>query len=284
MKKKITKNFIKKYWEAIEKKKPPKNVKNIKIIESKNFFNAIDNYSDKSLLIKKIISNIYSGDALIIKNAISKKEIDKIKKKLVSFSDKEVSKFFKMNKKCPNFWRRQDESMAKKYSVKAIRDSYYFFRWNKKEKDIWKTFDEMWGNLKFLGGLQKNSFIKNVPKDGVIDRVQIVRYPENTGYIEPHFHNPKHQRLIISIYMSKKGIDYKGGGTCFYKGKKMINIESRIDVGDIGVFYATLKHSVNPVKKTNNKIRKKFRGRWWCGLYSPESDLKKNRQTSSPSK
>tara|TARA_B100000795_G_scaffold264038_2_gene243997 strand:+ start:872 stop:1198 length:327 start_codon:yes stop_codon:yes gene_type:complete len=81
MKKKITKNFIKKYWETIEKKKPPKNVKNIKIIESKNFFNAIDNYSDNSLHIKKIISNIYSGDALIIKNAISKKETDKIRKK-----------------------------------------------------------------------------------------------------------------------------------------------------------------------------------------------------------
>ena len=27
--------------------------------------------------------------------------------------------------------------------------------------------------------------------------------------------------------MSKKGSDYSGGGTCFYKGKKIINIEDK---------------------------------------------------------
>ena len=38
-------------------------------------------------------------------------------------------------------------------------------------------------------------------------------------------------------------------------------------------------------KKVSNEdlIKEKYRGRWWCGLYSPESDLIKNRHTSSPS-
>ena len=188
-----------------------------------------------------------------------------------------------MSNKCPNFWRRQDEKIAKKYSVSAIRDSYYFFRWNKKDSDIWKIFNSTWANIKLLGGLEKNSFVKNLPKDGVVDRVQIVKYPENTGYIEPHYHDPKNQRLIISVYMSKKGIDYMGGGTCFFKGKKIINVENKIDVGDVGIFYATLKHAVHPIKEVNKKIENKLRGRWWCGLYSPESDLVKNRHTSSPS-
>ena len=55
-----------------------------------------------------------------------------------------------MDKKCPNFWRRQDESIAKKYSVSAVRDSYYFFRWNENNKEIWKTFDMVWANIKVL--------------------------------------------------------------------------------------------------------------------------------------
>ena len=36
-----------------------------------------------------------------------------------------------MDFECPNFWRRQSEKVAKKYSVKAIKHATYFFRWNK---------------------------------------------------------------------------------------------------------------------------------------------------------
>ncbi len=276
-------NFIKKYWEYVEEKKPPKYCKTIKIINSKDFFNTIENRNKNKRSIYKLIDDLYQGRPFIIKKAISKKKIEKLKKKLVLISDNKKSSFYKMNKKCPNFWRRQDEKIAKKYSVSAIRDSYYFFRWNESDNDIWRLFNQTWADIKLLGGLTKNAYIKNTPKDGVIDRIQIVRYPEKTGYIEPHFHDPKNQRLIISVYMSKKGSDYSGGGTCFYKGKKIINIEDKIDIGDIGIFYATLKHAVHPVKASSKKIKEKYRGRWWCGLYSPESDLIKNRHTSSPS-
>ena len=30
-----------------------------------------------------------------------------------------------------------DEKIAKKYSVVAVRDSYYFFRWNKDNNQFW---------------------------------------------------------------------------------------------------------------------------------------------------
>ena len=275
-------NYIKNYWEDLEKKKSPKYFKSIKIIQAKKFFKLINERNKNKSSIQKIINELYQGRPYIIKNAISKKKIEILKQKLILISDTEKSSFFKMNKKCPNFWRRQDESIAKKYSVSAIRDSYYFFRWNKKNRDIWKVFNYMWGSIKLLGGLKKNSYVKNTPKDGVVDRIQIVRYPDKTGYIEPHFHDPKNQRLIISVYMSKRGSDYNGGGTCFYRGKKIVNIEDKIDIGDVGIFYATLKHAVHPVKSSSKKIKQKFRGRWWCGLYSPESDMVKNRHTSSP--
>ena len=54
-----------------------------------------------------------------------KKKYKKLKK-LIFISKTKKSNFFKMNKKCPNFWRRQDEKIAKKYSVKAVRDSLFF--------------------------------------------------------------------------------------------------------------------------------------------------------------
>ena len=47
--------------------------------------------------------------------------------------------------------------------------------------------------------------------EGIIERVQIVRYPP-TGYIEPHQDNSNIIRLIISGYLSKRGKDYEKGG------------------------------------------------------------------------
>ena len=48
--------------------------------------------------------------------------------------------------------------------------------------------------------------------------------------------------------MSKKGKDFKGGG--FYAiNKNKVDVEKYIDVGDIGIGFATIIHGVAPDKK-----------------------------------
>lgn len=278
-------NLLKIFWETIENKPKPKNLRNVVSLNTKLF---IKNIKKNNLeYIMDLILKLYSGDVLILKKAVNKKYINELKKKLVTFSTKNPSNFYKMTEGCPNFWRRQDENIAKKYSFKAVRDSFYFFRWNNERFNIWKTFNDIWGCIKMLGGLNYNSYVNNTPKDQVIDRVQVVRYPENTGHTESHFHDPINQRIIISVYMSKKNKDYNNGGTYFFKNNKKKNIENNLDIGDIGLFYSTLHHGVDKVS-INKKIKSNYKnknlfGRWWCGLYSPESNHKnKKRNTSSP--
>jgi len=276
---------IKSFWTSLESnKKNPSDLKKINKINSDLFIKKIK--SKNQLFIKKMIAGLYAGEVYIIKNAISKQYINKLKLNLVDYSKKNNSSFYKMLEKCPNYWIRQDEKLKKKYSFMAIRDSYYFFRWNKEDFKIWKNFDNIWGCIKLLGGLKHNEFKKNTPKNIVVDRVQVVRYPEMTGRTEPHVHDPIHQRLIISVYMSKMGKDFSSGGSYLFKKNKKINGETHIDIGDVGIFYATLKHGVDPVR-IEKKIQIKnelTKGRWWCGLYSPESDYAVDRHTSSPIK
>ena len=189
-----------------------------------------------------------------------------------------------MKENCPNFWRKVSENEAKKYSFMAIKDAYYFFRWNKENFQLWKNFNKIWSYLKYLGGLNFDTYEKNTPKNRIVDRIQIARYPENTGFCELHSHPPKNQRLIISVYMSEIKKDYLLGGTHFFKKKKKIKVEHKITKGDVGIFYSTLYHGVDPVKLSKYQKSKLNPGRWWCGLYSPESNHFKKRHTSSPAR
>jgi len=269
------------YWKKIESKKKPIFLRKIRLIKKNYLYKTIKLENNKSLM--KVVSNLYKGDFYIIKRFIKKKDIDRLKIQLVKYSKKNKSAFHKMHEGCPNFWRRQDESIAKKYSFQAVRDSFYFFRWNKDDFRIWSIFDSIWRHLKYLEGMDPYKYEKNTPKDFTVDRIMVVKYPENTGLAEPHIHSTVNQKFGISVYFSKLGKDYSSGGTYFFKKKdKKINVENKIDIGDIGIFYNSLIHGVDPVKIDKNikNISKNFRGRWWCGLYSPDSDCKKNRKTS----
>ena len=274
---------IKKYWEKLESSsEKPFYLNEVLELDKNDFFSTNDNI----IKANNLIDGLYGGNFILIKNAINEKYLNDLKEKLVNFSKTEPSSFHKMLEGCPNFHREIDEDASKKYSVKSVRHSYYFFRWNKDLFNLYGTMNSIWSSIKHLGGLDKDSFIKNTPKDGIVDRIQVVQYPADTGYIEPHQHDPINQRLIISVYMSRKSKDYNNGGTYFFnKENKAIEVEDSIEIGDVGIFYGSLKHAVSPVTiNSNNNLNKKISGRWWIGLYSPETDHVINRHTSNPTK
>ena len=147
-------------------------------------------------------------------------------------------------------------------------------------------FYEKWRYIKYISGLDKKAFEKNTPKNGVVDRLLIRRYPHNTGFLETHVDIDVNVRIVSGVFMSKKFKDYDEGGIyLFNKKNKKIDIEKKIDVGDMSLFYATLKHGVDRIidYKKSNKDEKK-RGRWWVCLTNPESDEIKNRSSHIPIK
>ena len=73
----------------------------------------------------------------------------------------------------------------------------------------------------------------------------------------------------------------KQGNLFFDKNKNKINSEDSIDIGDVGIFYASMVHGVDKVSLSKNS-EDQLLGRWWVGLYSPESDHNKDRKTSNP--
>ncbi len=278
----MSSSLIKAIWEKNENRyKLPSRCREIIISDFEEIKLKIEN-EDQDYL-ETLINNIYQGDFYILKNSFSKKFMEDLKIKTFNYFKNKDSEFHKMLEGTPDFHRKIDLEIGKKYSIKSCKHSFYFYPWNNDPLEIFESIYEKWRILKLLMGLNPKEYEKNTPKDGVVDRVQVVQYPSKIGYLEPHLDPHVHQRLIISGYMSKQGVDFNGLG--FYlidKKNKIIEVEHLIDTGDLGIGSSSVYHGVapvNPEKLPNwDDIND---GRWFLSLFSNASDEVRNRITSS---
>ena len=277
-------NKYKPVWERLEQSHPrPERVRNVIQMDFQEYKTKVEAQDDS--FVNTMVESLYSGDAYLIKGAFSKEFMTDLRNNIHEYCLDKPSEFHKMLEGSPDFHRMIDPEAGKKYAVASCKHSCYFYAWNDDPFDLFTPINERWRILKLLMGLQADEYEKNTPKDGVVDRIQVVRYPPRIGYLEPHTDPYLHQRLIFSGYMSKRGVDYQGGG--FYlvgEGDKVINIEDDIDIGDICFCYATVYHGVAPADKNIEPDWEKDDGRWFLSMYSNSSDEVPDRHTAAPVK
>ena len=187
---------------------------------------------------------------------------------------------------CPNF-----HVSNKKNNIAPVKDNYdetahshYFFRWNKDEINIFQKFDKIWDLIKIFSGLEKDSYKLNKPKDLILDRIQIIRYPLNEGYITTHCDASAWQKLNIGICFNEQGKEFNEGGLYLLdKNDKKINIEGKLEIGDCFCWIPTIFHGVDIPKLTNhnNKNWNSKSGRWQALALTVQSHRVKNRLLST---
>ena len=269
-------------WKILEKEKSiPRNYKKLIVIEHKEFVKKIleNNHS----FAESVVNSIYNGDLYILKNTFSKQESAHIIDEVPKFTLSIPSSFHKMHEGVPNF-HRWIESTNHSYALKHVKHATYLFPWNKDISNIYNLVEERCSPLKFLAGLNLDSYKKSKPLDGIIERLQITRYPP-TGFVEPHIDAEPLMRLVISGYLTRRGKHYNKGG--FYmidENNKKLDLEDNIEDGDVGFFYATLRHGVDQIDPSGGYDSKKKEGRWWIGYNIHHSDYidSKSRATGQP--
>ncbi len=274
---------FKKIWEELLRSKNlPSKLTGVIEINYKDFKLLRDKFDLKKS--EKLIQELHAGKVLIIKNAFDKDLVDYIKKQVMQFWKDNPDTYFEMVENCPDFHRVITPDVAKNYSVGAVRHTTYFFPWNKDPCKFNEIIYERWRYSKYLAGLEFNQYEKNTPKDGSVDRIQIVCYPPRYGGVEKHVDTSNNCNLAISCYLSsKRNSDFKSGG--FYgvnEKDQKIDLEKYIDVGDMSLFCPSIEHGVYPIDE--NSMEKKYDwysgvGRWWMGLFTNDSNLIKNRKT-----
>jgi len=278
------KKNINKYWNYLEKKYPaPKYVGKVKYMEFEDLKKATDRKNEKYL--KKMIKKMYvKREAYILRNAATKELKETVLNLANHYKKNRKKSFHKMMDGTPNFHRVIDKNITKKYSLFAIKHSFYFYNWNIKNKLEKKLKDgayRHWRYIKSLAGNGKNQFEKNTPKDMQIDRLQIVRYPAGGGELRDHVDSRKNQRIVTGVILSKIGKDFLKGGFYFKTSKtKKINIEKRLQEGDAVIFYGSIAHGVEKVDPQENLSWESAKGRWFLGMFVNDSDHVENRFTS----
>ena len=138
---------------------------------------------------ESLIRQLYSGVAFIVRNAAPPNFKETMLEIARHYERHKPEGFYKMVDGTPNFHRIIDDEITKKYSLYAIKHSYYFYNWNI-NSDLEKHFKEgvyrFWRYVKLLAGNTFEAFEKNIPSDGQIDRLQIVKYPQGGVELREH--------------------------------------------------------------------------------------------------
>ncbi|MBH66793.1 MAG: hypothetical protein CMM58_00410 [Rhodospirillaceae bacterium] len=238
-------------------------------------------YEAKPDFIKETTQKLYSGNVFLLKGALDNETCANIIENTYNFFQNYPSEFHKMLDGCPNFHRVQDEETSLLYSTRQIRDAYYSFRWNDDTIGVWNSVTPLGRTIKYLSGLEKDAYETNLPSDGVIDRIQVLRYPPGGGGISLHTDSGKNQRVIAGIMLTKRGMHYQEGGYYIAKTEdEIFDFEEYVDVGDIVVFYPSLRHGVAEIDPGESVNWKNRDGRWYMALFSPDTDHVKERATS----
>lgn len=101
-----------------------------------------------------------------------------------------------------------------------------------------------------------------VPASGPYVHPQLIHYPAGGGFFARHWHNLHPQQLGFIVSLSKRGRDFRNGGTCFDIDGRVIDTEDRQEIGDILVWRYDHHHWV-----TQSDLQDKFdwasdAGRW----------------------
>lgn len=271
-------------WKRLEENEPqPTRYRGIVVMPWVDFAERVAEESEE--FVQMLTRSLYSGDLWVLGKSFSPAFMYDLQERTAAWMATRPASFHKMLEGSPDFHRIIDEEAGKKYSFKCCKHAAYFYRWNNDPLGIWQAITERWRVAKMAMGLEANAYESNTPKDGVVDRIQIVRYPPAIGYLEPHSDPWMHNRLFFSSYMSQRGVDYHGGG--FYavdRQDRAHELESLIEVGDSTLGYATVVHGVAPCDRGKTPSWEEKDGRWFLSLYSNASDEVPNRHTGHPVK
>lgn len=271
--------LFRKIWNRVEASRAkPEAVREIVVMPYSDFERKVM-YGDRDDA-EEIVESLYSGDGFILKRAYDQTFWDDLKSKATAYAEENNESFNKIYDDCADFHRVVGNDLSGNYGAHRIRHDWHFHPWNGDPLGLMEEADKRWRVFKVMSGNSPDEYVGNKASDGIIDRYHIFHYPHGGGQIETHRDPTKNQKTIVIAFGSKRGVDYQSGGLYMVREDGThLDCEPLIDQGDMGTCYANIHHGVETVDGGNELDWSPDKGRWFFGLYSVDSDYKKDRDT-----
>jgi len=259
----------------------PTAVRKPRTIEFSEFKDIVYNDKDKTA---QFIKDMLAGDVFVLKNAIDKEEAIKIKEQLYNWGNTTDEQDLREDSPIPNHHIKEREvsRTVVKDGYNELAHSYLFYRWNEDTLKLYERITDVWDTIKIFNGLDVNEYKTNVPKDNIIDRIQVLHYNLNSGKISCHCDKARWQKTNIGFNLTQKGEDYDNGGAYFLNSdESRVDMEQFIEVGDAAIFLPSIFHGVETPTSTEYEIdRSSKRGRWLLLAQTIQSKCLENRDIS----
>ena len=179
----------------------------------KIFFNKFKHISlsnFKKISEKLLMKEVLKGNIIIVKNAVSKKNLLKIcnkidKKKLSNSRSKRMVQGVK-NIFYEVYSDINEKKDAKKYNVS--NRSWYFFPWNRDTTKLSRLIQPLFDKVLRINGYEPKKILKQTPRDGIIQRFHLMNYPIGKCYISSHIYPSHIIKLNSGIYLSEINKEY----------------------------------------------------------------------------
>jgi hypothetical protein len=147
---------------------------------------------------------------------------------------------------CPDYHRLHD-NYPRAY-VKQKMHGFYHHGWYGHNRPKFDFFSEIFRIKNFLGGYAETEFLKNIPSDEFIARINVHHYPRGGGYQAEHI-DPigKHAHIQTLIAASQIGVDYRQGGIYARTapGVERVYFDALLMPGDLLVMSPGIPHGVD---------------------------------------
>jgi hypothetical protein len=212
--------------------------------------------------IQEVRNNIMQGDLYIVKSAIDKQKVLKIRDYLTGIGKNSLPNYQAIAPGAPNFHRVN--IWDDRAYVKGCFHQFTFFPWN---QDVFQLFEltKPIYNLKNLINNQPiDKFLGATPEDGCIARLSFQFYPKGLGGLNKHSDPVDHHQLTVpSLIMSKKGEEFHTGGVYVEnESGELVFTDELCDIGDVVLFNAQVPHGVKKIDEEKDEDWLSFEGRW----------------------
>jgi hypothetical protein len=271
-----------KIWEnLIESKKLPCYFTELINVEFKDFKENILN--ENFFYQEKLINKLFNGGVIQLKNSLDDRLINEIVKSSLNLSKSNIQNKTTCEEGSKNYFYVQSKDLSANGGYKALDRSYYFYPWDDSSKKIFSEVYKYWRYIKVLAGLKYDTYEKNTPKDGVINRMHVIQYLKGGGTISPHKDPFDSIKIQIGCVLNTYGKDYKSGGFSVYKDKNQkFCLEPNLIRGSLFCFFPNLYHTVDPIDPNEKMNLSSESGRWFLSLTCVGSDLQKGRKKTTP--